>query len=180
MIKKESLSEIGRFQKTHALRGELNAILKIDESYVADGNPLIVEMDGIPVPFYAESVRPKGATSCLIKLKGVDNIEEASEMVNKEIYAMRDDLAGYMDDDMMLQQDLIGYEVLDEKYGPIGKLEHIEDSTQNELMVIRTLSGEELYIPLVADFIIGIDEEKRIIQTSIPKDLLELNSQGLD
>lgn len=175
MIKKEDLTEIGKFQKTHALRGELNAILDIDEAYVEDGNPLIVDIDGISVPFYVESVRPKGATSFLIKLKGIDNVEDASEMVNKEIYAMRERLSEYMDDDMVLRQDLMGYEVIDDEFGRLGELVHIEDSTQNELMVILTESGDELYVPLVDDFITGIDEEKRVINTSIPKDLLELN-----
>lgn len=175
MIKKEDLSEIGKFQKTHALRGELNAILDIDEAYVEDGNPLIVEMDGILVPFYAESIRSKGVTSFLIKLKGVDNIDDASEMVNKEIYALKGELSDYIDENMMLQQDLIGYEVSDEKYGILGKLLHIEDSTQNELLVVGTESGEDLYIPLVDDFILGIDQEYRIIHTSVPKDILELN-----
>ena len=34
MIDKEKLVEIGKFQKTHALKGELNAILDIPEEYV--------------------------------------------------------------------------------------------------------------------------------------------------
>lgn len=175
MIEKLKLTEIGKFQKTHALRGELNAILDIDEAYVDDGNPLIVEIEGIPVPFYAESIRQKGSTSFLIKLKGVDNVEDASEMVNKEIFALRDNLTDYIDEDMVLRQDLIGFDVEDVQFGKLGKLEHIEDSTQNELMVIKTEDDEELYIPLVEDFIVEIDELDRLIRTSIPKDLLELN-----
>ncbi len=61
MIKKEDIVEIGKFQKTHALKGELNALLDIDGDYAADGNALVVAVDGIYVPFYAESVRPKGS-----------------------------------------------------------------------------------------------------------------------
>ena len=42
MIDKDKLIEIGKFQRTHALKGELNAILDVPEDYVEDGNPLVV------------------------------------------------------------------------------------------------------------------------------------------
>ncbi len=69
MIEKKDIVEIGKFQKTHALKGELNALLNVPEEYVEDGNPLIVEMDGILVPFYTESFRSNDATSFLHKLQ---------------------------------------------------------------------------------------------------------------
>ena len=175
MINKDSITEIGKFQKTHALKGELNAILNIDEAYIEDGNPLIIEMDGIPVPFYAESIRPKGATSFLIKIKGIDDIDEANQLVNKEIFAIRKDLEPYIEEGDMLQDDLIGFEVEDEQFGYIGKLEYIEDSTQNELFVVRTPEDEEIFIPLVPDFIKEIDDENSRIITSLPESLVNLN-----
>ena len=72
MIKKEDIVAIGKFQKTHALKGELNALLDIDGDYAADGHPLIIDIDGIYVPFYAETVRPKGAESCGFKVSDND------------------------------------------------------------------------------------------------------------
>lgn len=175
MIEKKELVEIGKFQKTHALRGELNALINVDESYVEDGNPLIIEVEGIPVPFYAESIRPKGATSFLVKLKGIDNVEDANEMVNKDIFAIRNELEPYMDEDTLLEDDLVGFDVIDETHGRLGKLEYIDDSTQNQLLVVSTDSGDELFIPLVEDFIQEIDDENSVIRTSIPDGLLELN-----
>lgn len=175
MINKDRITEIGKFQKTHALRGELNAILNIDEGYVEDGNPLIIEIDGIPVPFYAESIRPKGATSYLIKIKGIDDVEEANQLVNKEIFALRSNLDDYIEEGDMLQDDLIGFEVDDEHFGRIGTLEYIDDSTQNELLVVKTDEDEEIMIPLVADFIKEIDEENSLIITSLPDGLVNLN-----
>lgn len=62
MITKDEISAVGTLQKTHALKGELNMLLDIDSEYLTSGNPAIIEIDGIYVPFYAESVRPKGAS----------------------------------------------------------------------------------------------------------------------
>ena len=179
MIDKDNLIEIGKFQKAHALKGELNAILNIPEEYVENGNPLIVETDGIPVPYYAESIRPKGSTSFLIKLEGIDSVEDASEMVNSAIYIPKDVLQEYIGD-VMYDEDIEGFKVIDKCFGEIGELEFIDDSTENQLMVVRNPDGEEIYIPLVDDFIIDIDDTNKEIHTSIPEGLLSLNKKITD
>lgn len=51
MIEEKDIKAIGKFQKTHALKGELNAILDIDSEYVSEGNAVVVDIDGIFVPF---------------------------------------------------------------------------------------------------------------------------------
>lgn len=178
MIEKKELIEIGKFQKTHALKGELNAVLNIDPEYVEEGNPLIIETDGIPVPFYAESIRPKGASSYLIKLEGVDSVEEADELVNNLIFAPRNDVEDYMGEELLLGDDLEGYRVVDKDLGEIGVLESIDSSTENELFVVRTPDDEEVYIPIVDDFIVDIDQENGIINTSLPEGLVDLNVKG--
>lgn len=177
MIEKKDLVEIGKFQKTHALKGELNAILDIDPQYVEDGEPLIIETDGIPVPYYAESIRSKSASTYLIKLDGVDSVEDASELVNSVIYALRKDLENYIGEELMLGDDLIGYRVIDHYFGEIGELEYVDNSTENELFVVRSESGDEIYVPIVDDFITDIDDENQIIHTRLPEGLLELNKK---
>lgn len=176
MIEKENLVEIGKFQKTHALKGELNALLDVGEEYVADGNALIVETDGALVPYYSESIRPKGASSYLIKLEGVDSVDEAAELVNHEIWAPKDVVREY-EGDVMFEDDLEGFAVIDSEYGEIGELEYIDSSTENELMVVRTPDGGEVFIPLVDSFILDIDEEGHKIHTSIPEGLIDLNKK---
>ena len=39
MIKEEELIEIGKFQKTHALKGELNALLDVGPEYLEERQP---------------------------------------------------------------------------------------------------------------------------------------------
>ena len=75
MIKEEDTLIIGKFQKTHALKGELNAIIDIDPECFVEGKPLIVEIDGILVPFYVDTYRKKGSLSILIKLDGIESEE---------------------------------------------------------------------------------------------------------
>lgn len=180
MIKEEDVVEIGKFQKTHALRGELNAILDVEPEYLEDHNPLIVVMDGIRVPFYANSVRPKGTTSYLIKLDGVDGVDEADGFVNKPIYGLRKDLAKYYDvpeEEIVFDSDLIGYDVVDRAIGNIGKVMSIDDSTMNALLVVYSPEGE-VYIPYNEDFIDSIDDEGKKILMDLPEGLVHLNKKN--
>lgn len=179
MIKKEDIIEIGKFQKTHALKGELNALLDIDEDFVTDGHALIVEMEGIYVPFYGESIRQKGQESFLIKLKDIDSQEKAQEFVNKAIYALRTDLVEYMDDpDMELVQDFIDYEIVDSALGSIGKVVDVDDSTQNVLLVVETPQSETVYVPIAEEFITAIDDDRMVIETNLPEGLVDLNKKS--
>lgn len=176
MIKAEDIVEIGKFQKTHALKGELNAILDVDEDYAEDAKPFIVDMDGIFVPFYVESIRPKGKESFLVKLKGIDSQEKAQELVNKAVYGLRSDLVDYFDDpEMQLSADFVGFRIIDSESGEIGTVKDIDDTTDNILFIVENADGQQIYIPVADEFIDSIDTEKNIIHTTLPEGLLDLN-----
>ena len=51
MIEEKDLTPVGKFLKTHALKGELNAILEIDPEFFTEGYPLVIDVDGAFVPF---------------------------------------------------------------------------------------------------------------------------------
>ena len=180
MIEEKKLTPVGKFQKTHALKGELNAILDIEPDYFSEGYPLIVNMDGAYVPFYAESVRGKGATTSLIKIQGIDSQEEAKSLVNEIIYAEKEELKEYFGEEgegLLLDNDLEGFDVVDESFGRIGKIKRVDTTTENVLFIIEDQDEEEIYIPAADDFIAGIDEEKRIVVTTLPEELINLNQK---
>jgi 16S rRNA processing protein rimM len=179
MIEAKDITTIGKFQKTHALKGELNAILDIDDEFLLEGNALIVDIDGIFVPFYATSVRPKGNTSFLIKLDGIDSENEARSFVNKTIYASKSQLAPFLDvdeEDIADGDEFIGYKIIDEESDKtLGEIVEIDDTTSNLLFIAATEDGEELYIPAAEEFIYGIDDENKTIRMRLPDGLLDLN-----
>ena len=183
MIRKEDIVAIGKFQKTHALQGELNAIVDVQEDYAEDDKPFIVDVDGIYVPFYIESIRPKGSTSYLVKLAGVDSQEEAQQFVNKEIYAMRSDLIDYFETDgetFVDPDDIEGYEVVDSRLGDLGKVKEVNDATANVLLVVDNPDGDELLVPFVDEFVEEIDQDNKRIVVSLPEGLLEINSKEIN
>lgn len=83
MIEEKSIISAGKFLKPHGLKGELNVLVEFDSEILEEDYPIIVDVDGIYVPFYAESVRPKGHFSSLVKLQGVDSQEETGRLSTK-------------------------------------------------------------------------------------------------
>lgn len=180
MISKEDIYEIGKFQKTHALKGELNIILDIDPDYFIEGNPLIVETAGIFVPFYVESIRPKGHTSYLMKLSGIDSEEEASAFVNQPVFMLQKDKEDWLDEDEEELDALIGYMIIDAASKEIiGKIEKIEDSTENILWIVEDKYGEEIFLPATEEFIVTINDEIKEIMVNLPDGLLDLNRKEI-
>lgn len=181
MIRSEDISQIGRFQKTHALKGELNAIIDVSPEFINEGNALIVDIDGIYVPFYASSIRPKGATSFLIKLDGVESEQEARSFVNKIIYGLRSQLADFLDldeQDILEEDDLAGFEVIDSASNEIiGIITSVDSSTANLLFIVETPDGNVMFIPAVEEFIDNINEMEKKIYMTLPDGLLELNKK---
>lgn len=176
MITRDDILIIGKFQKTHALKGELNMISDLDPEYFLEGKPMILDYDGILVPYYVESIRPKGSTSFLVKLEGIQSEEDASPFVNKEIGVIKKDAEEWLDDEIMDSNDLIGFVIIDSDTGnELGKISRIEDSTSNLLFIIETPEGEEIFIPANEDFILEIDEDEKFIKMNLPEGLIDLN-----
>ena len=154
-------------------------LLDIDPGYLEEGNPAILDIDGIYVPFYADSIRTKGSFSYLVKFDGIDSEIEAKKLVNKNVYALRDKLKEYMlenyDEEYALYDDLVGYTIEDIESGVIGKVVEIDTNTENELFIVETPDGNTVYIPLTEDFIEKMDENNKTITMRLPDGLLDLN-----
>ena len=180
MIYSTDIEQIGKFLKTHALKGELNAQLEIDSDFLRPEIPIIMDIDGIFVPLYPESVRPKGHFTSLVKLDGIDSEAEARQFVNKEIYARISDVEEFVGDDVDDEEgayadDLVGYELVSLPENIIvGEITEVDCSTANVLFIVDA-DGERVYVPASPDLIDEIDTEKRSVYMTLPDGLLELN-----
>lgn len=177
MITKDQITEIGRLNQPHGIKGEINATFPFD----IDINRLsciILDIDGIFVPFYIVSNRTRGAQSRLIIIDGVDNEVRASSLSNKTIYALKEEVAPLVDDDDdadgFYAEDLIDYTITDTEGNLSGTITDIDDSTENVLFVVTTDSGRKHLIPVADELISDIDTENKHITVELPTGLLDI------
>ena len=80
MIRCEEVYKIGRLGKTHGVRGEISFLLDDDVFDRTDADYLILDIDGILVPFFIEEYRFKTDSNALMKFDGIDTQERAREL----------------------------------------------------------------------------------------------------
>lgn len=173
MIERSTLVKIGATLKPHGIKGELTIALDDDLS-PEDFRCLLLDIDGIIVPFFAETVRSKG-DNWLVKFDGIDNEDQATELARHDIYAERDELDIDEDsEDGVHLFDLIDYTVATDN-GPLGIIEDIDDSTANILFHISAPDGKTIYIPYAEEFITGLDIQNHTIYMALPEGICDLN-----
>ncbi len=171
MILEKEVFRAGTINKTHGVNGELNCNINADTIDMAEY--IVLDMDGIFVPFFVSNIRIKSSNSVLITLEDVEDETEARNLIGKDIYLPIELMS---DDDMLSYEYFVGFTVVntDEKLGDIS---FVDDQTVNILFGIKTEDGEIL-LPAVEDFIVEVDNENKILYTNYPVELVELNKNS--
>ena len=175
MIKKEDVYKIGRLGKPHGVKGEITFQFQDDVFDRVDADYLIIEVDGILVPFFIEEYRFRSDEVALLKLEDIDTQEAARQLTNSDVYFERRLSDEDEDRDSSLftlhSSFLIGYRLVNDADGKeIGTIAAIDDSTANVLFELE----DGKLIPVAEEFIKTIDSDKREIRVTLPEGLLEL------
>lgn len=168
MIREEDVYKIGRIGKAHGIRGEVSFLVDDDVFDRTDADYLILETEGILVPFFIEEYRFKTDTNVLMKFDGIDSQDKARELTGCDVYFPR---AASDSGDEISWAEIIGYQLTDSDSGQaIGRITAIDDSTQNTLFELE----DGRLIPASEELITDVDREKRIIKIILPEGILEL------
>lgn len=172
MILPSEIVEAGHVNKTHGISGELSISFDLDFEPVP-GSCLIFDIDGIFVPFFATSVRPRGtAGTWLVRLQGVNDDLHARPFTGKALFLRRSDIPHIdnpepLDPDNLYASDLIGFLAFDGSRS-LGAIADVDDSTDNVLFIL----DNGALIPVADDLIEEIDTQNRRIIFSLPRGLV--------
>jgi len=169
MITPQEVYRIGRLGKSHGVKGEVTFQFDDDIFDRVDADYLILEVDGILVPFFIEEYRFRSDEVALVKFEDVDTQQRASELTGSDVYFPRA-LTDEADDGPSLAM-LVGYTVAEAATGQyIGTVAAIDDTTANLLFELE----DGRLIPANDDLIQRIDPRQRTIAMNLPEGLLEL------
>ena len=171
MILEKEIFKAGKINKTHGVNGELNCALDADT--IDRAEYMVLDMDGIFVPFFISNIRVKSSNSVLLTLEDIETETDARNLVGKDIYLP---IHLMSDEDMLSYEYFVGFTVVngDEK---LGEISFVDDQTVNILFGITADDGDIL-LPAVEDFIMEVDNENKILYTNYPIELVELNKNS--
>lgn len=173
MIKKKDVYKIGRLGKPHGVRGEVTFRFSDDIFDRVDADCLILEIDGILVPFFMEEYRFRSDETALMKFEDIDNEDRARELTGCDVYFPRAEADA--DEDHLTWSEIVGYQIIDAaSRQTVGLVAHVDDTTINTLFEVSTPDGRELLIPASDEMVVDVDKQQRAITMDIPDGLLDL------
>ncbi len=169
MIREEEVYRIGRLGKAHGIRGEVSFLFDDDVFDRVEADCLILDIDGILVPFFIKEYRFKSDANALMKFEGIDTQERARELTGCEVFFPRDLSDG--DGEHLSWAEIVGYGLVDAETGSsVGIIASVDDSTRNTLFELE----DGRLIPASEELITGIDTKKHQIDIKLPEGILEL------
>jgi 16S rRNA processing protein RimM len=172
-MNKENCFELGSLIKPHGLKGDIQAFWDTDNIDLYLGiESILVEQKGQLVPFFVENLRPQVGQKVLIKLEGVDTIEQAEEFRKLKLF-LPDEFIPKLKDDEFFYHEIIGFLVSDIEKGEIGIIDTIYNLPQNDLLVIKH-QEKEILIPLKKELIKEFNRENKTILMQLPEGLLDV------
>ncbi len=170
MIELKDLIKVGEVGKSHGLKGEMNVAFDVDVD-LEDVAFVVFDVDGIFVPFFIESYRFKNDMNALLLLEGVGDDVSARRFYRSEVYIHKDNAGCIMDDDEegFNAKLFLGYVLVDESGKDIGRIDRVDDTTENVIYEV----GEYL-IPVAAIGVVDIDHDGLKIVVQLPEGLLDI------
>jgi 16S rRNA processing protein RimM len=170
MIRLEEISPIGVFGKTHGIKGEINLELNID--FDLENTPyIIVDIDGIFVPFFINDYRYKSDTVALVQFEDIDTEERVRPFFGKKAYVKKDALGEDENDEMSINY-YVGFTMLTPQRVVIGQIVEIDDSTANVLFVL----DNDALVPVGAIEVLDLDTDNHTMIVEIPEGLLDIDN----
>lgn len=160
--------EIGQIVNTFGVKGmvkvkpftdDINRFDKLKKVYIKSNN-IKQKYEIEQVKYHKDMV--------LIKLKGIENLEQADLLRNSYLMINREEEKPLEEGNYYIV-DMIGLEVYTEKGKNLGKLEDIFNTGSNDIYVVKNDLGKQILLPAISDVIKQIDlENKKIIVHLIP------------
>ena len=172
MISPKEIIQVGRTQKPHGIKGEINILFNRAGYAELDSEYYFLMIENIPVPFFVDDFTFTTDVSARVKFEDVNDEKDASKYINLDVY-MPQNLVNVPENDADANWSyFVGYEVVGVDGELVGKISSVDETTLNVLFILHN-GDEEILIPATEDFITAIDEEKRIIEMDLPEGLLE-------
>lgn len=171
------LKVVGYISGKHGFQGNIQVhyLPGFSKAQIKKGNYLFVVINGKGVPFLIKDISKLGD---ILTLQFIDSEHSAKSIIGCEIVVAAVELKSKTSKKTTPENSsllgLMGWSVLDTSAGIIGIIEDIQELPQGFILTVKS-DVEQFLIPLVDEWIIGIDESQQKISMELPEGLLGIN-----
>ncbi len=154
-LEKNDILEVGYVNNVRGLHGEIKVIHYCDEKEVFKEIPSVIIDEKKYSIKYVKFVKEQ----VILKLDGVESVDEAKLFQNKTVYAKKTDLPELSEGSFYIA-DIIGLLVVNEENEKIGVLKDVDVSGPTDIFVVKRENKKDAYIPHIKKFVKSIDTSK--------------------
>ena len=152
--------QVAQVLKSNGIEGGLVLSFRnFDPEDIQLQEPVFIEFDGLPVPFFIQDLQQRGMSKAVIHLNDITSLEDAEEVVGRPLY-----IEGEWEEED--EPDFTGWTLLNrgERVGTVTGMEPIPGN-------LCLYIGETL-VPLHEDLIISADPATRTLNLDLPEGLI--------
>lgn len=173
---------VARITKAYGTSGEVVAKLT---DYFNEEGPVFLFSDGLPVPFFIESLTKRGNNGAILKFTTVKSHKEALALVNKELFlsasSISNENSGKREEILSM---ISGATVIDSKGEAVGSITEYLEYPENPCIEVKLAEGLEYalaegsdnsiaVIPFNDGLILDVDATCKSIKMKIPQGLIK-------
>ena len=172
-MQKEDCFYLGTIVKKYSFKGELLVKLDTDDpEMLTKMESVFVEQNKNLIPFFITESSLHKSELLRVRFEEVDTEEEANSMIGSDLYLPLE-LLPKLSGNQFYYHEVIGFEVIDLEYGPIGVITTVNEQTAQALFEIDH-DGKQILIPIHDEIIKKVDRENKVISINAPEGLIEL------
>lgn len=172
-MNKADCFHLGNVARLHGFKGEVSLFFDVTNPTDYQGlDAVFIEINNQLTPFFVEKMRMTPQGYAIVKFEGVASDNDARLLLRKNLY-LPAQILPQLDEKEFYDHEVVGYEVIDQEYGAVGKLVQVIDLKANPLLQI--MNGEkEVLIPISNNVVQKVDRKKKKLHIQAPPGLIEL------
>lgn len=160
---------VAKIASTKGFRGEMKLVFFTKDYSFKKNEFIFISRQGLPVPYKVEYLSK--TADPLLKLIGVDSMEESKKFIGSEILVERLDTVQEGEQEVDDWNAFIGLSIrCNEKV--IGKIIRVEEFPSQTMATIIDSDDTEKYVPLIDEWIKEVNMNLMYIEMNLPDGLL--------
>jgi 16S rRNA processing protein RimM len=171
-MNKQDFYYLGKIVSKYSFKGELLLKTESDEINFKELKSIFIGIDGSLVPFEINRLQLHKSSLLRLFIKGIDNETKANKILKSEVFLPINDLPP-LSGNKFYYHEIIGFKVIDNNLGKIGKAINVNDQTSQPLLIVEK-NDKEIMIPLIDEFLVEVDRKEKKLIFELPEGITNL------
>jgi len=172
-MRKEDCFYLGKIVRKHSFKGEVVIKLDTDEPELYEKmESVFVNLGNNLIPFFIKKSLLQKGNQLRVLFENIENETDADSILKSSIYLPLT-LLPKLSGNKFYFHEIIDFNVIDEKYGNIGAISGVNDTTAQPLFEVE-FDDKQILIPMRDEFILKVDREHKTIYLKTPPGLMDM------